>query len=126
VAEMARNAPALRGIYLLGSGHRALAQVLEDLRLTHRVTMVGHELTPHARAALGAGTMDAVITQNVGHLVRSALRVLRAKTDRMPIDPGQEQIRIEIVIRENLPAIPEGTGREEAQLREPEFEREAT
>ena len=103
VTEMVRNAPDIGGIYLLGSGHRALARVLDELQLTGRVVIVGHELTPHARAALLAGTMDAVITQNVGHLVRSALRVLRAKTDRVPIDEGQEQIRIEIVIRENLP-----------------------
>jgi LacI family transcriptional regulator len=41
--------------------------------------------------------------QNPGHLVRSALRVLRAITDRAPIDEAQEQIRIEIVMRENLP-----------------------
>ena len=60
-------------------------------------------MTPYAREALHAGTMDAVITQNVGHVVRSALRVLRAKTDRVPINLSQEQIRIEIVIRENLP-----------------------
>jgi len=43
--------------------------------------------------------------------------VLRAKTDRGPIDLSQEQIRIEIVIRENLPAsLPPGpgTGRPEA------------
>jgi LacI family transcriptional regulator len=64
--------------------------------------IIGHELTPHTRAALEAGQLDAVITQNVGHLVRSALRVLRAKVDRVPIDEGQEQLRIEIVIRENL------------------------
>jgi len=32
--------------------------------------------------------------------------VLRAKADRVPLDEGQEQIRIEIVIRENLPPDP--------------------
>lgn len=122
VTEMLRNAPGVGGIYLLGSGHRALAAVLDELQLTGRAVIVGHELTPYADAALRAGTMDAVITQNVGHLVRSALRVLRAKTDRTPIDPGQEQIRIEIVIRENLPDHP-GSG---AEPTERDFEREAT
>jgi hypothetical protein len=30
--------------------------------------------------------------------------VLRAKADRAPLDTAQEALRIEIVIRENLPA----------------------
>ena len=57
-------------------------------------------------AALLAGHLDAVIAQNPGHLARSALRVLRAKADRQAIDEGQEQLRIEVVIRENLPVEP--------------------
>ena len=44
-----------------------------------------------------------MITQDVGHLVRSALRVLRARTDGQDIVPDQERIRIEIMLRENLP-----------------------
>jgi LacI family transcriptional regulator len=105
VAETLGHAPDARGIYLLGAGHRALSRTLEEMGLAGRMIVIGHELTPHARAALENGTMDAVITQNVGHVVRSALRVLRARSDRVPIDAGQEQIRIEIVIRENLPAV---------------------
>ncbi len=91
------------GIYSLGGGQRALTTAVRDAGFSGTGVIIGHELTPHARAALTAGTMDAVITQNVGHVVRSALRVLRAKTDRVPIVSSQEQIRIEIVIRENLP-----------------------
>lgn len=91
------------GVYILGSGQRALTTVLGEAGLNGAAVVIGHELTPHARAALQAATMDAVITQNVGHVVRSALRVLRAKADRVPIVLSQEQIRIEIVIRENLP-----------------------
>lgn len=104
VGVMAAQIPDVGGIYLLGSGHRALTQAIDDLGMAGRLVVIGHELTPHAREALLAGKMDAVITQNVGHLVRSALRVLRAKIDRSPIDAGQEQLRIEIVLRENLPA----------------------
>ncbi len=102
------HARDVRGIYLLGAGHRALASALAGMDETRRagergLTVIGHELTPQARTALETGTMDAVIMQNPGHLVRSALRVLRAITDRAPIDEAQEQIRIEIVMRENLP-----------------------
>ena len=105
VFEMSRHAPRLRGIYVLGSGHRVLGAALADLGLEGRVVVIGHEMTPHTRAALQAGTIDALVTQNTGHLARSALRVLRAKIDRVPIDEGQEQIRIDIVLRENLPQI---------------------
>lgn len=103
MAEMLSHSPDIGGIYLLGSGHRTLTQVLKERGLAGNIVVVGHELTPHTTEALLEGSMAAVITQNVGHLVRSALRVLRAKIDRSPIDAGQEQIRIEIVIRENLP-----------------------
>ncbi|RGP35340.1 LacI family DNA-binding transcriptional regulator [Pseudotabrizicola alkalilacus] len=91
------------GIYLLGSGHRALAQVLSELGLLGRVVTIGHELTPHTIAALEAGWMDAVIAQNVGHIARSTLRVLQAKADQQPINESQERLRLEIILRENLP-----------------------
>ena len=104
VFEMARHAPRLGGIYVLGSGHRVLGAAIADLHLARRIVVIGHELTPHTRAALSAGTIDALVTQNTGHLARSALRVLRARIDRVPIDEGQEQIRIDIVLRENMPA----------------------
>jgi len=107
VTEMLVNAPGIRGIYAMGGGQRALTQLIEEMRLSERLVVIGHELTPHTRDALERGQMAAVITQNVGHLARSALRVLRAKVDRMPIDESQEQIRIEIVIRENLPDLPD-------------------
>ena len=95
--------PDVVGIYLIGSGHRALAALLRDRGLLGRFVVIGHELTPHTRRALKDGHLDAVIAQNLGHLARSTLRVLRAKADRAPIDEGQEQLRIEVVIRENLP-----------------------
>jgi LacI family transcriptional regulator len=113
VFEMSRHAPRLRGIYVLGSGHRVLGTALADLGLMPRAVVIGHELTPYTRDGLVAGTVDALVTQNTGHLARSALRVLRAKIDRVPIDVGQEQIRIDVVIRENLPdtldALPDGS-----------------
>lgn len=103
VAQTLARWPAIGAIYSLGTGQRALTTCLDRLGGRGHLVVIGHELTPHARSALETGRMDAVITQNVGHLMRSALRVLRARIDRVPIDPSQEQIRIEIVIRENLP-----------------------
>jgi LacI family transcriptional regulator len=91
------------GIYLLGAGHRALAAVLSEFGLLGKVVTIGHELTPHTLTALRSGWIDAVIAQNVGHIARSTLRVLQAKVDQQPINESQERLRIEIVLRENLP-----------------------
>lgn len=107
VTEMLGNAPQVRGIYAMGDGHRALTQAIDELGLSGKLTVICHELTPHTRKALEAGEITAVIAQNPGHLARSTLRVLRAKADNLPLDEGQEQIRIEILLRENLPPDPD-------------------
>ena len=103
VAEMLASVGEVGGIYLIGTGHRALATALSELGLLGRVVVIGHELTPHTRAALKSGWLDAVIVQNVGHIARSTLRVLRAKADRLPIDESQETLRIEVILSENIP-----------------------
>lgn len=92
----------LVGIYCAGAGTRGVTQVVQERGLSDQVVVVAHELTPHTREALQDGTLDVVITQNVGHLIRSAVRVLRAKCDHVEIIESQEKIRIEIAIRENL------------------------
>jgi LacI family transcriptional regulator len=55
-----------------------------------------------SRSALSQGRFDAVISQDSGHLVRSAVRIMRANSDRMPINPAQERIRIDIYLKENM------------------------
>lgn len=93
----------LVGVYSMGAGNRYL---LDAFRATGRlgdVVYIAHELTPQSRAALISGEIDAVIAQNVGHLARSALRVLRAKCDNVAVFEPQERIRIDIITRENLP-----------------------
>lgn len=101
VSEAFSGVPDIQGIYVLGGGLRALGEAIATR--PERPIVIGHELTPHSRQALASGVVDALIAQNAGHLARSALRVLRAKIDRQPIDPGQERIRIEIILKENLP-----------------------
>lgn len=102
VTEMLRSRPDIAGIYSVGHGSRALVNVLRDHERRKAITLIGHELTKVTREALTSNLMDAVISQNVGHIVRSALRVLRAKSDGLDIVSSQERIRIEIVVRENL------------------------
>ena len=96
-----RQGPLI-GIYCAGAGTRGVTRMVKERGLAGQVVVVAHELTSHCREALEEGTVDVVITQNVGHIVRSAVRVLRAKSDEAEIIESQEKIRIEIAIKENL------------------------
>lgn len=89
------------GVYNMGAGNRGLIAALSGVRKERAV--VAHELTEHTRRALIAGAVDAIIHQDAGHEVRSALRILKAHIDRTPLVAGQETIRIEIYLNENLP-----------------------
>jgi LacI family transcriptional regulator len=91
------------GVYCAGAGTRGITRVIAQRDLSKQLVVIGHELTEHAEHALREGLLDVVITQNVGHLVRSATRVLRAKCDGREVIASQERIRIEIVLNENLP-----------------------
>ena len=102
VSEVLRKRSDISGIYSVGHGNRALVDVLRKHERRDEITVIGHELTKVTREALRDNLMAAVISQNVGHIVRSALRVLRAKSDGLDIVMSQERIRIEIVVRENL------------------------
>ena len=65
--------------------------------------LLAHDLSDTNRKALIRGTIDAVINQDPGHEVRSAIRVLIAKADNVPLIKSQERIRIDIFLRDNLP-----------------------
>ncbi len=95
--------PDVAGVYSISSEHSALLEALRECGRLGELVLVAHELTPITHAALVADEVDAVITQNVGHLVRSAMRVLRARSDGVNVIASQERIRTEIVIRENVP-----------------------
>ncbi len=94
--------PELKAVYSMGSGNAAMLDALRESASGRDLVVVAHDLTSVTRQALLDGELDAIIVQNVGHLARSALRVLRAKCDDTDIYEAQEQIRIEIVMRENL------------------------
>lgn len=91
------------GVYNMGAGNRGLIEVLSPNDAHKERVVVAHELTEHTRRALQDGIVDAIIHQDAGHEVRSALRILKAYIDRTAVLPGQEIIRIEIYLNENLP-----------------------
>jgi LacI family transcriptional regulator len=102
-AEMLATHPDLIGIYNVGAGARGIVTALENTGRQKQITYIAHELNDHTRRALVDGTIDAIINQNAGHEVRSAVRVLMAKADRTPLIEAMEQIRIDIFVRDNLP-----------------------
>jgi len=91
------------GLYSLGAGNRGLVKALEGLQPGHRPLVIAHELTPVTRAALLSGLIDAVLNQDAGHEVRSAIRVLKAKADGGAVLAAQERIRLDIFLKDNLP-----------------------
>lgn len=95
--------PDAVGLYSLGASVTGIAQAVRRAADPHSLVCINHELTANSRALLTEGLVDVVITQNTGHLARSALRVLRAFCDGMALIETQERIRIEIVMKENLP-----------------------
>jgi LacI family transcriptional regulator len=103
LGEVLARRTRLRGVYSMGSGNTTLLAALRASGRAGELVVIAHELTPATRAALIDGEIDAVIAQNVGHLVRSSLRVLRNLCDDLPIYEAQERLRIEVVLRENLP-----------------------
>lgn len=103
VADMLSCHPEVIGVYSLGAGNRGLVRALKAHDAGERLTVVAHELTASARAALQDGVIDAVLNQDAGHEVRSAIRVLKAMADAQPVIAAQERIRIDIFLKDNLP-----------------------
>lgn len=90
------------GVYVLGSEARLVLDLLADRRVAGHPLIIAHERTPFTEAALRENRIDALITQDPGHLVRSAIRILRARCDRREVLASQERIRIEILLKENI------------------------
>ncbi|WP_421724207.1 LacI family DNA-binding transcriptional regulator [Bauldia sp.] len=93
----------LIGIYNVGAGNGGIVAALEASGRARDVIFVAHELTALSRKHLIRGTIDAVINQDAGHEGRSAARLLVAEQEGIPIDAGQERIRIDIFVRDNVP-----------------------
>jgi len=101
IADCLAAVPDLAGIYNLGAGNRGLLKALAAHGTD--LCVIVHELTGETRGALESGVIDAVLNQDAGHEVRSAIRVLRAKADGLSVNAAQERIRLDIFIKDNLP-----------------------
>lgn len=103
LTDLFRQRDDILGIYSLGAGNRGLVAALRKARLALRPAVIAHELTGTTRDALNDGFVDAVLNQDAGHEVRSAIRVLKATADGLPLLAAQERIRIDIFLKDNLP-----------------------
>lgn len=91
------------GLYNVGAGTQGVASALSEAGREKQVAFVAHDVTALTRRLLLQGVMDAAISQNPGHEARAAVRVLLALARGEPILREQEKIRIDIVMRDNLP-----------------------
>jgi LacI family transcriptional regulator len=91
------------GLYNVGAGTQGVANALSEAGREKQVVFVAHDVTALTRRLLLQGVMDAAISQNPGHEARAAVRVLLALARGEPILREQEKIRIDIVMRDNLP-----------------------
>jgi LacI family transcriptional regulator len=104
VVHLMHQHPGLAGIYNLGAGNRGLIRAMRERQSgARRPVVIAHELTPFTREALDADLIDAILNQDPGHEVRSAIRVMKAKADGVPVIDAQERIRIDIFLKDNLP-----------------------
>jgi LacI family transcriptional regulator len=101
--QLLQEHPDLAGIYNVGGGTKGITAGLEANPRARDIVFIAHEVTEGSRRALIKGTIDAIINQDTGHEVRSAVRVLLAKADNAPLIESQERIRIDIFMRDNLP-----------------------
>lgn len=101
--EILKTTDDLIGLYNVGAGNEGAITVMTNFGVADQVVFVAHELTDASRPSVIDGSIDAIISQDAGHEVRSAFRRLVAALDGVPISDAQERIRIDIYLRHNLP-----------------------
>lgn len=103
VRRMLADTPDLVAIYNTGEGSVGIGEALAEAGLTRKILCVGHELTPATRRMLLDGSFAALVAQDPGHEVRSMGRVLHALVTGQEIVAAQEHIRVQVILRDNLP-----------------------
>jgi LacI family transcriptional regulator len=102
IANAVQSNTNLVGVYVMASEARVPLQILDDLNQTTDLIKIAHERTPYTENALETDMIDAVIAQDPGHLVRSAVRKLKAIKDKRAAIGSQKRIRVEVLLRTNI------------------------
>ena len=96
------NNTDIAAVYVASVDAETALMALQGIVDPARLVTIVHERTPFTEAALLDNRIAALIAQDPGHAVRSAIRIMRARMeDRDPI-ASQERIRIEIILKENM------------------------
>lgn len=93
----------LVGIYNVGGSSDGIARALREKDQDQDITFIGHGVTPDTRKLLVQGAMDVVITQSAEAMIRNVLQILMNIRDGNDISNGTLPLRMEIVVKENLP-----------------------
>lgn len=102
IANSCANHPDMVGAHLMGPEARQALDTLCEGSDAMRQVIIARERTDYTEERLRSGVLDAVSARNPGHLVRSAIRALKARSEGRGPLASQERIRIEIYIRETL------------------------
>lgn len=94
--------PDIGAAYVLSSESRVPVAAIAQCTDLRTLTVVVHERTPSSEQSLREDGIDAIIAQDPGHAVRSAVRILRARSDMREPIASQERIRIEVLLKENI------------------------
>lgn len=102
VQQVMQHHPDLSAAYIMSPECRMPVSAMADTVDLRSMTIVVHERTSFTEAALRSDAIDAIIAQDPGHAVRSAIRIMRARSDQREPVAAQEKIRIEVLLKENL------------------------
>jgi len=102
VKQCLENNPDICAAYVMSSEAERSIQGIEAAIGIKKLVLVAHERTEFTEEALKNDRIDAIIAQNTGHSVRSAIRIMKARSEQREPFTSQETIRIEILLKQNL------------------------
>ncbi len=102
IRQCLENNPDICGAYIMNAEAQLPVTAIDQTADISQMVLVAHERTTFTEAALRDDRIDAIIAQNTGHAVRSAIRIMRARHEQREPFASQETIRIEILLKQNL------------------------
>lgn len=102
IRQVMEHNPDIRAAYVMSPESRVPVTAIRQRMDAQKIVIVVHERTPFSEEALRNDQIDTIIAQDPGHAVRSAIRIMRARTDEREPIASQEKIRIEVLLKENL------------------------
>ncbi|MEO0328557.1 MAG: LacI family DNA-binding transcriptional regulator [Pseudomonadota bacterium] len=102
IKQCIKNNPDICAAYVMSSEAESPISEIDRLVGPGKLVLIAHERTAFTEQALMENRTDAIIAQNTGHSVRSAIRIMKARCELRKPFASQETIRIEILLKQNL------------------------